>query len=198
MQLLRIEQIPIQYKMQIEHGRLEVNPAEIPKRQVQRTPLKANIHTERIQVQLDTTEMRRSMGLRNISDVLREQASRGMQAAQEATADMSRFGTQIGQNQDGVTIPQLITQRLMQQPETITTFLPSVGPSISWVPPVTDIQIEPGVMETNWQIDQNVLSYVPGKFHLIIDQYPKVNIEYLGKPMYVPASSAPDYQGESA
>lgn len=198
MQLISIRSIPIEYQIQMERPRLEVKMADNPIMRMNKVPLQMNIRTRDIQVQLDTTEMRRSMGIKSVPALISEEADKGMQAAQSATAEMSRFGTQTGQIQDGVTIAQLVTQKLFQQPDTITTFIPSVGPDISWIPAQANISVDPGSTSTEWEVSKNVLSYVPGKFQMIIKQYPKVQIEYLGQPNYVPPSAAPNYEDKTA
>lgn len=36
--------------------------------------------------------------------------------------------------------------------------------------------------------------YVPGELNINVEQYPKVEIEYVGEPMYVPPSASPEYE----
>ena len=37
------------------------------------------------------------------------------------------------------------------------------------------------------------MNYIPGKFSIEILQYPKVSVEWLGSPTYVPPSADPNY-----
>lgn len=198
MQLLRIESIPIQYTIQAERPRLEIKQADNADIRVDRRAARLDIRSRNTQIRLDTTAMRQSMGLRSVNALLSDQAAQGMQAAVEATAEMSRFGTQVGQIQNGVTIAQLVTQKIMAQPDTVTAFIPSVGPDISWVPGGVDLQYRAGELSTDWEINKNVLDYIPGKFKFIIEQYPDIKIEYLGEPRYVPPSASPGYEDRSA
>jgi len=153
-----------------------------------------NLQKKDIQVRLDTTEMRNSLNLKSTATMLAEEASKGAQAVQKAVADFGNFAYQASQIQNGVTIPQLISQKLFEQPDTITTFLPSAGPEISWDPATVDTDYIAASTQTDWEINQNVLDYVPGKFQMIIEQYPQVKIEYLGEPNYVPPSANPNYE----
>lgn len=194
MQLLRIQTVPIEYRFQVEHARLEMKQADNAQVRVRQEPAKITAHTRNISVRLDTTDMRYSMGLKNVSDVIADNAKRGKQAALKAVGEMSSFGKQLGRIDKGVTVSQLVTQKMWQQPETVTVFLPSVGPSISWVPNQINKEYTPGVLEMDWQINKNVMDYIPGKFQIIIEQYPSVKIEYLGEPQYVPPSSNPHYE----
>ena len=105
---------------------------------------------------------------------------------------------QIAQIQDGVTISQIVRQRMLEQPTTYTTFLPAVGPDISWQPQELDLNYDPGSVTFDWKVMQNQMDYIPGKFQMNITQYPKVQIEYLGEPNYVPPSASPTYQEDEA
>jgi len=194
MQLIKIENIPIQYRFQIERARLELKQADNPSMRQSRTAARLNLQKKDIQVRLDTTEMRNSLNLKSTAKMLSDEAAKGSQAVQKAVSDFGSFGQQVSQIQNGVTIPQLISQKLFEQPDTITTFLPSVGPEISWDPATVDTDYIAASTETDWEINQNVLDYVPGKFQMIIEQYPQVKIEYLGEPHYVPPSANPNYE----
>lgn len=196
--LIRIQTTPIEYQLKIEAPRLEMRQAQNPSNQVKQTPSSLQIHTKNIQVRLDTSEMRNSIGLKSAPDLIADAAAYGKQTAMEATAEMTRFGDQIGQIQDGVTVAGLMKQKLLEQPDTMTVFLPSTGPAVSWDPNQMDVKYKPGDLEFDWKINQNILNYVPGKFQMVIEQYPKVQIEYLGDPNYVPPSAKPNYVGESA
>ena len=44
------------------------------------------------------------------------------------------------------------------------------------------------------QPDMQEAVYVPGELNINVEQYPKVEIEYVGEPMYVPPSASPEYE----
>ena len=100
--------------------------------------------------------------------------------------------------EDGMTIGQIIRQKMLEQPETFTAFLPSGGADISWEPNQIEMEYEKGKVNYDWQIKSNVMSYVPGSVRMQIIQYGKVEVEYLGTPMYIPPSSDPHYEEPSA
>ena len=194
MQLIRITNHPIKYKFEIEPARLEMKQAQNPEGETVREPSRLQIRTKNIAVRLDTTELRASLNLRNSGAFARHQASLGAQAAEQATGEAVQFGNQMQQIQDGVSIAQIVQQKLLQQPETYTMFLPEVGPNISWDPNSVSAQYEAGSIKFDWQIMKNLMDYVPGKFRMQILEYPKVSIEYLGEPNYVPPSANPDFE----
>ena len=168
MQLLKITSVPLEYEIHTEAARLEMKQAQNPSHVMTKNPSGWTMHARNIQVRMDTTELRASLNMRNSMDFARYYGSQGRQAAYQAVGEAVQFGNQMQQIQDGVSIGQIIRQRLLQQPETYTTFLPSAG---------TDIQ----------------MNFIPGKFQFEITQYPDVRVEYLGKPTYVPPSASPDY-----
>ena len=46
------------------------------------------------------------------------------------------------------------------------------------------------------KIDQGDVKFIPGTIELSISQYPDVEIEYMGEPIYVPPSAAAHFTGE--
>lgn len=197
MQLLKITTTPIQLRYNIEQARLEGNMMGSPQHQVSHTPSSLKIDSSPVKVQISTERARESLGMRGPDSWSREYAGRGVQAAQEATGDAVRMGNEMQQIQDGVTIAQIIQNRMLQQhtPAPATqTFLPGAKPDISWEPPQVHTTYQPDKLSFNWQTQQAPMNYVPGKFSLEVLQHPKVSIEYLGGFNYVPPSADPDYQ----
>lgn len=195
-QVLQIHSTPVRWRMEVQNAKVQANLLiDPPRMQTSHQEAKITMHTKNTQVLIDTTEMRASMNLKNISRVLSEAAQRGRQAAMQATAELSSFGSQLGRIDQGVQIPQLVGQQIRQRemPNSYTVFIPSVGPDLSWDPATIQGEYQPAQYETQWQLDKNVMEYIPGKAQLIIEQLPRVDIEYTGSPNYVPPSSAPDY-----
>lgn len=195
-QLLKITTTPIQYDLHIEPAHLQLKQAQNPRHDLLRDPSALSIRTRTIQVRLDTTELRASLNLRTSGEFARHYAEQGRQTAYRTIGEQVQFGNQMAQIQDGVTISQLVRQRMLEQPTTYTTFIPSVGPEIAWQPAETDIRYDPGSVTFDWKVMQNQMEFIPGRFQLQITQYPRVEIEYLGKPNYVPPSSSPDGQAD--
>ena len=51
----------------------------------------------------------------------------------------------------------------------------------------TDINID-------WEnINSSVVEFVPGNIEFIVKEHPRVEIEYVGEPIYVPPSANPAY-----
>ena len=163
MQLLKITSIPIKYEIHTEPARLEVKQAQNPSHVMTRNPSGWTMRAQNIQVRMDTTDLRASLNMRNSMDFARYYGDQGRQQAYQAIGEAVQFGNQMQQIQDGVSIGQIIRQRMLQQPETYTTFLPSAGTDISWQPAVLDKQYNPGSLEFDWQIMQNQMNFIPEK-----------------------------------
>ena len=133
-----------------------------------------------------------------IYEFARYYGSQGRQTAYENIGERVQFGNQIAQIQDGVSISQVVQQKMLQQPTTYTTFIPSAGIDISWQPAQLDLDYQPTQLEFDWQTMKNTMEYVPGKYQMDILQYPKITVEYLGTPTYVPPSADPNYEEKSA
>lgn len=196
MQLLKITSIPIQYTMEIEAPRLEA-AQEItpPKVSVEIKPSQLRMRSELVKVRLDTTEARRSLHHKNNTDFAADEATKGKIAAKRATEEYVQFGARMMQPK-GPTIGEIVRQQIRQQPQVATVFLPSTGPDISWDKPSLSTQYEPSEVSLDWKIRQSQMSFVPGSFKMNISQYPRVQIEYTGDPIYFPDSANPNKSSE--
>lgn len=198
MQLIRITSIPMKCEFEVEPARLQVQRAQNPRQQVTVTPSRLALSSNDIQVRLDTTDLRASLNQRNSADFATYTADLGRQAASMAIDDAVQEGSEMQRIEDGVSIAQIIQQKMMDQPDSAMVFLPTAGPDISWEPGNLSTDYQPASVETDWQIMKNQMEYIPGKFHMKILQYPDVKVEYLGGPNYVPPSADPEYTETSA
>lgn len=196
MQVLQITSVPVQYKLNIEHARLEYQQDFIPRAEVKTTPPELNLETQNIQVRLDTYQARRSVGFNKVQDLIADGADRGRQAVTESMRNSVETGKQMSNIAEGVTISQIIEQKTIgNQPGVYTAFLPSGGTDISWVPNNINIDYQGGSLNYDWKDMQQELNYVPGSVHMEILEYPRVDIEYTGGPIYIPRSADPNYEG---
>lgn len=198
MQLINISSTPIEYKINIEPARLEMKQADNARQKMTLDPSRLSIQSRNIEVRLDSTRMRASLNLRDPGEFARYYGSQGNQTAYENIGDRVQFGNQIAQIADGVSISQVVQQKALQQPTTYTTFIPSAGVDMSWQPADLNLDYKPADLSFDWQTMKNIMEYVPGKYQMEILQYPKVSVEYLGTPTYVPPSADPNYEEKSA
>ena len=180
MNVLKITTTPIKLSMSSQKARLESHLPE-PELGIIRTPSRLNMKSENIKVNIDTSAARDSLGFKTARSLNRDAAGFGKLASAEAK---------------GVTIPEIVQNQMMAQTKVTTgfEFLPAVGPDISWDPGSLAIDYTPSRIEFDPQPDMQEAVYVPGELNINVEQYPKVEIEYVGEPMYVPPSASPEYE----
>lgn len=198
MQLLQINVVPVKYELEVTHAELKENKEFIPKANVETKNAEVKISSKPTELQLDTYQARNSLGFNTMKDLI-------ALAAQEGTKNLNNFvrskveeGQSMAKTEDGVSVHQIYRDRLLENNSLITVFIPNKGADISWQPGDLSFDFEPAMMDYDWDIPQNQMEYIPGSVRLHIIQNPDINIEYLGKPMYVPPSAAPDYSSQES
>ena len=194
MQLLKISTTPMKYELEVESAKLEYKQDANPSCDIEATPSQLEIHSKNAEIHIDTYEARKSLGLMNLDDTIQQYAAKGKEHISKQTQEYVQFGEAMANIQDGTDIGDIVKQKMLEQPELYTTFLPSAPAELSFVPAKLDINYKPGDVNLDWQIKDNSFSYKPGSVHMKIVQYADVDIQYLGGPMYVPPSSDPDYE----
>lgn len=198
MQLLQIKSTPMKYELEVENAKLEYQQDVTPSARVDTVPSELTMQSKNIEVRIDTYEARKSLGIIKIGDSIAKNAQEGMEHINSQTKEYVEIGKAMGNIQDGTTIADIYRQRMLQQPELYTAFLPSGGADISWSPAQLDVKYKPGDVNYDWQIRDTAFSYEPGSVRMKIVEYAHVDIEYLGGPMYVPPSADPDFQEPKA
>lgn len=190
---LEITSRPLKWEFEIEPAQLKMRQADNPSGIIKQNESQMEIHSQNIQMRLDSTELRASLNQRSMTDFMYQAGSKGKSGAEAATRDAVLFGNEMARIEDGVTIGQLVQQRLMEQPDTYTFFIPAPY-EISWQPNEQSIHFEAASVDLDWQVEKNLMDFVPGSFSIQILQKPEVEIKYVGKPIYVPPSASPDYE----
>ena len=74
-------------------------------------------------------------------------------------------------------------------------FLPKEGADITFDAGKLSIDYQLGNQEFDWDVMQRLpMEFIPGSVELIVRDRPRVEIEYVGGPIYVPASADPNYE----
>lgn len=195
-QLLQITTTPMKCQYTIERARLEHQQEFQPRADVTTVPSELRLRSRSVQVQLDTYQARRSLGIERVGDRIRKMAQTGMDSIHQKTREYVEMGQQMAQPPNsGVTIPQMIQNKMLSsaQPTSYTAFLPTSGAEISWIPNQLETEYDPGSVNYSWKQMRNALNYVPASVRMEILEYAKVEIKYLGGPMYIPRSADPNY-----
>jgi hypothetical protein len=198
-QLLKITTIPIEYEMKITEARTERRngSAEL---EITREKGGLKIKSRPIQLRMDTYEARNSLAPTTKVSI-DQAAQRGEEAVAEATQRYASDGkllerAQIGEG--GEAIQATIDERMALPTGDFTIqFLPKGGANIDWIPPEISVEYQMDQLDIDANIDKGSVEFIPGSVELEISQYPGLNIEYVGAPMYVPPSAAERFLGKN-
>ena len=196
--LIKITTVPISFEFKVNNARLEKSSgtAEL---NLTRDKGGLRIQSNNIKLSLDTFEARNSVSPTAIRSI--EQASdEGKTAAYEAIARYTNEGTiMMDAKFNGKALDQIFASRAQLPTGEFTVgFTPSTGAEISWSDPDISIQYEMDKLNFEFKLANGDFEFIPGNIEVSITQYPDVQIEYIGKPLYVPPSADPDYVEFSA
>ncbi|GHU80851.1 hypothetical protein FACS1894191_6980 [Clostridia bacterium] len=192
--LLSIHTIPISIEHKVTRASLQHNS----------TPAKVNISRQRgglniqrvpMQVHMDNTESRASMGLKSPQRLTDENASKSVAVAREGTRNFVEMGNRVVDSHGrGNPVGEVAAARAMSVPDTALTYIPSTGPQFSTEGGTLSVDFRMDKLTFDWNINMRpFLEYVPPSVEFEVKQYPDVVIEYVGDPIYVPPSANPNY-----
>ena len=195
-QLLKITRVPIKYELKVHNARLEMKngTAEF---ELSRDKNGLKIQGKPIKVHIDTFEARNSV-VPTTFRANKQYAEKGRQAALEASANFAQEGrilmrSKVGEG--GQTLDRIFKMRNeMPDGQFKLGFVPTTGPDISWEGPELSIEYEMDKLNFDWKVNKGKIEFIPGSIEMIISQHPELNIEYMGKPIYVPPSVAEHFE----
>ncbi len=199
MQLIKIKTTPIKYNINVKNATLTVPQIEPADMDLDITPLKINTETSSIQMRMDSSNMRRSMGMKSIADVMREIPAKAQQTANSVTAEYVQIGNRMAKGyKSGLTIAQIMRDKSMENTtiESTIASIPSESIDLSWEPATIKHDVQRSKAETDWKTAANEMEFVPSSYSLEIEHLAEVEIEYIGGYQYVPPSADPNYVEE--
>lgn len=193
--LLKITNVSIAYELKINNASLEYKHGTADL-EISRDAGKMTIRTSPIRLQLDSFQARDSISPASVGSSIKRYAQAGKQMAYQATATMGQEGrillkAKLGEDALGQIIQNRVNQSL-KVPDIGIEFLPSVPIDINWTKPDMTIDYQMDRLKFDWHILKGDFEFIPGNIEMQITQYPDVVIEYVGEPLYVPPSSAPN------
>ncbi|MGN0613885.1 MAG: DUF6470 family protein [Porcipelethomonas sp.] len=197
MQLLKIKTIPIKYNIDVRNASItvpEIEPADL---KLDSTPLKIENETHPIQVRMDSSNMRRSMGMKTIADIGREAPAKTQQTANRVTSEYVQMGNKMANGHaNGITVAQLMREKSLENITIESTIgrIPTEKIDMSWEPATIKHSVQRSEVTTDWQKAAQEMEFIPSSITLEIEQLADVEIEYIGGYQYVPPSSDPDYK----
>ncbi|MDE6592244.1 MAG: hypothetical protein K2K57_04170 [Oscillospiraceae bacterium] len=193
-QLLQITRVPIDIEVNVTRAELRQD-SSAPAVKIHRDPGLMQIQAEPIKVQIDNTAPRESLGYghKNIDTFARDEAQKGISVAYQAIATIVNEGDALARGE--TTPPDIAAQKVSRTMETIMEFLPKESPDISWTGNTLSINYKADPLSMDWDTNMRPkMEFVPGNIEFIVNQLPRVEIEYVGEPIYFPRSAAPGYE----
>ncbi len=193
--LIQITTIPINIEIKITNAKFDYPEDRQPKVNITTKNGGYVMEAEPLKVNIDTYEARKSLGYGNMTDadMLSQKAQEGWSIAFQGTAKVASEGDQLAR---GMTASEIAIQnaRAGATVETIMEFLPKEGANITFDAGKLSIDYQMGSQEFDWDVvNQLPMEFVPGSVELIVRDRPRVEIEYIGGPIYFPRSSDPNY-----
>ncbi len=194
--LLQITTIPISIEIKITNAKFELADDRQPKVNITNTNGQFVMKAEPLKLNIDTYEARKSLGPGHMTDgdIMAQKAHEGFSVAFQGTARVASEGNQLAR---GMSPSEIAVQRARAGAtiETIMEFLPKEGADITFDAGKLSIDYQLGDQEIDWDIMQRLpMEFIPGSVELIVRDRPRVEIEYVGGPIYVPASADPNYE----
>lgn len=194
--LIEIKTVPIEIRMKTRNATLEYSRGTAEMEVSRSDGGGLDIKSRPIRLRLDSFEARNSINPTTMRSV-KESASKGRQAAYEATATYARQGdlflnAKLGEDVVGQIAKQNVDKRL--QSELALDFTPDPGIDVDWEEGDIQIRYEMEQMNLDWKISKGEFKFTPGDIEISVAQHPDVIIKYIGGPIYVPPSADPNYE----
>ncbi len=195
--LLQITTIPIKIEIKVTNATYEpVDEPRQPKVNITTTHGGYVMEAEPLKLNIDTYEARKSLGYGHMSDadLMKQKAQQGFSIAFQGAAKIASEGNQLAR---GMTASEIAINnaRAGATVETIMEFLPKEGAQITFDEGKLNIEYQMGSQDIDWDVMPNLpMRFIPGSVELIVRDRPRVEIEYIGDPIYVPPSANPNYK----
>lgn len=195
--LLQITTIPIKIEIKVTNAKFE-HSEEYTQPRVNISSKNGGfvMEAEPIKINIDTYQARKSMGPGHMTDgdILKQKAQEGFSIAFQGTAKDVSEGDQLARGMTPSEIA-LNNARAGATVQTIMDFLPKEGADITFDGGTLNIEYQMGTQDIDWDVHPNSpLEFIPGSVEFIVHDRPRVEIEYVGDPIYVPPSANPNYE----
>lgn len=191
--LLSIKTVPFQYEMQVENAKLQIASPQAGYKMNRQQGKMQMKHTP-AQIHIDSSQARASMGLIGVGTAAKQQGERGMSAALQATGQLAEEGNMLMDTRNQNVFGNIAFARSKSSIDTMLGFIPSTPSQVSFDQHQLSIQYEMDKLSFNWRTSNRPeMEFTPASIDIKIKNYARLEIEYLGGPIYVPKSADPNY-----
>ena len=191
-QLLKITTVPISIEIVVNRAKLNYD-SEAPKVHVSKNKGGLTMEAKPIKINIDNTKVFDSIGLKKVDTLVHDYADVGIWLSFQATAKVTENGNQLLDFKN-ISPAQLAEQQNQRSIETVLSFLPKDGPDISWNDGTLNIKYQADDIDFDWDVNQRpTFEFIPASIEFNVKTLPRVDIEYVGEPIYCPPSANPNY-----
>lgn len=196
--LIEFKTIPMSIELRVNNAKYELASSEASV-EIRHENGGLQMRMQPTQLKIDTFEARNSTPFKSAMRSHSEYAKKGTQAAYEATANLAREGNMmvnIHLNNDNVLTDiayQRFTREMMSK-EFNLGFTPSEPIKIEFTEPSLNINYEMDKLYFDMRQNKRKMEFTPGSIELIIKEYARIELNYVGSPIYIPPSSDPNYK----
>jgi len=192
--LLEIKTIPMSLEFKINKASYEIANTNATF-ELKRDKGGLRMETKPTKLNIDTVEARYSAGIKSAMRSVEDFAKKGVQAAYEATATYAKNGNlMLDINIMDNPIPEIAMKKFFSDVDFNLGFIPATGPDVSWEIGGISMNFEMDMLDFDWNIQRSQINFIPGSIEFIIKEYPRVEINYKGTPIFVPPSANPNYK----
>lgn len=195
-QLIRMRTIPLSFEFKVHPARLELK-TEPASYSVKRDRGAFEINSTPARFYIDSRAMRASTGwFPNITMFNKYIAQKGVKAAFEEVGRLVKEGNRLADiYKHDNPIAQIARESTDTRVETVLGFSPSEPLNIKWDPHNLSIRYEMDRLFFEWRTNQKPeLEFIPAKIEFVIKEYARLEVEYIGGPIYIPPSADPSYE----
>jgi len=192
--LLEIRNIPIsiEYKTSKAHYEIVNTLASV---EITHSKSGLEMQMKPIRLNFDTIEASNSIGITSVIKSVGDFSKKGLKATYDATASYAEEGNMmLNISVMGRPITEIALNKFNSDVSFNLGLNQTVGNEISWEPTELKIKYELDKFNLDWKINRPEFKFIPGNIEFIIKEYPRLEINYVGKPIYVPPSGDPDYK----
>lgn len=185
--LLKIQSIPIKIEAQTKRASFQYSTEHAPVSKP--TPLSMINRGGTVSPQRSPVQITGNSSPQVDNAVQQRQAEYAVRNATQQAVFSNPSASQVDQSVAAVA-DTVIGQALMSD------YAPASQPAAPVSTPSTSVNYNMDKPTFDWNSSSKPqLEFVPAEIKYTITQYPQVVIEYVGEPLYVPASANPNYKG---
>ena len=191
-QLLTYTSVPMEIEIVVNKAQFNYNQ-ELPKVKVTRENGGLRMQADPIKINIDSTQVFNSIGMKNADTLTRDYAQRSIKLCYQGTAKIVQEGNKLLDARH-YTPAQIAAQKTSRTIETVMAFLPSGRPDISWTGGTLSVSYQADALDFDWDTNTDPsFEFIPGSIEFQIKSLPRLDIEYVGRPIYCPPSADPQF-----